>query len=154
LRREFGAIQHGAASTLPWTASREEVWLDEHSTLAVRLSGLVVAVDVPDSAFREMLKAALVSAGATVAESQREAADFVLVDADVPSAERIEAIRAVVRETAPAKVLGLTAWPTHELSQAASEWGVTDLIPKLDMLTLFERMANGRGGSCRSLASQ
>ena len=87
-------------------------------------------------------------------ESQTEAADFVLVDADVPSAERIDAIRAVVRETAPAKVLGLTAWPTHELSQAASEWGVTDLIPKLDMLTLFERMAKDRGGSCRSLASQ
>jgi hypothetical protein len=147
------AVHQGAVSALPWTASREEVWLDEHSTPTVRLSGLVVAVDVPDSAFREMLKAALVSVGATVAESQTEAADFLLVDVDVPSEERIGAIRARIQETGSGKILGLTAWSTLELSQAASEWGVTDLIPKLDMLTLFERMASARGDSCRSLAS-
>lgn len=129
LQRELDAARSRNGSALPWTASREEVWRHEQElSEPMALTGLTVAVFVSDAALAEMLRAALVSAGANLAESSADVVDFVLIDVDPWNIDRSAAVRQLVEEVAPSMVLGLTAWPTAELSLTVRNCGVTALI--------------------------
>jgi hypothetical protein len=135
LLRELEAARTRSGSALPWTASREEVWLHEQQLgEPMRLTGQTVAISVSDAAMAEMLQAALVSAGANLAESSADVVDFILIDVDPWNTDRSAAVRQFVQEAAPSTVLGLTAWPTADLSLATRSCGVTGLISKLSFM--------------------
>ncbi|MDZ4689087.1 MAG: hypothetical protein SH850_28770 [Planctomycetaceae bacterium] len=142
LQHELAAVQSRAAHAVPWTASREELWLWEQTTPdQSSLAGLAVSLRMADHHFSAMLGETLIDIGATVVQYASDDVDAVLVDADPWSPDRARALAEVVQDVSPIPVIALSGWTIPELASEVQACGVLGVCSKFDGVALIELLS-------------
>ena len=135
LEQEISAARDGHIAPLPWTAAREEAWLHDtsHTSLPV-LTGLTIAIDSPDAAYRQMLVELLTAAGADVSSEDQSVAVRVF-DLDPWTPQRADLLSGYLT-TEECLVIGVSDWTTADRAAVWTEAGIAAVVSKLDPLAL------------------
>lgn len=134
---------------LPWTASREEVWLRDHQHPAMddALAGVTCAIHSSDRAYRQMLAELLQSYGAHVnrwnpAATPPEFSHTLLVDLDPFTAAQRALLEQLSQSDDEPPIVGLSSWIDPDFVADCTAIGVTAIVPKLDPRSLIETLVD------------
>ncbi|HVW02555.1 MAG TPA: hypothetical protein VHB77_19520 [Planctomycetaceae bacterium] len=133
LARELHSLETGSGAVLPLTGGRDEVFeYDCGECLAI--SGLRIAVQSPDRAYREMLESAVRKWGGSIVAIDSNPA-VILWDADPWDAERREQLAALVAARPQSQIIALVGFLRDEAVAEILAAGARVVCPKLAPLS-------------------
>ena len=157
VQQEWAAIcADDVERLLPLSASRDEAFEADHSSVGGPVTFQSYLIDTPDPAMEEFLRERLQAEGHRVV---RDLPSIVIVDVDPWDDRRISRLHQRRSQFPDAEVQALTSWPTPQLFAELAQAGVAKVIHMMNLETqdlVPERTGNrcagpqgtGSAGAC------
>lgn len=142
LAHELRSLSEPDVLALPWTASREEVWLrDVLATVPSAIAGVRVAFECPDTHYRAMLQELVTTAKGEIVAADAPA-DVVVIDVEPWTPSQCERLAECRQRHPDAVLVAVSGWTTHDLQVAVLEQGGDAVVTKLDPDALLQTIAD------------